>query len=126
MVICGKEARSDPVTGVCVGEEGELVFCEGRCVCSLTSDSSVCVVCPAGRFGSGCSQRCDCSNRGLCDAVSGNCSCGLGWTGLRCERGMFIIYRVHNVTLTLPLIVNYSSDWEKKSQWAIDVEKPSN
>lgn len=34
VAVCGKRARSDLVTGVCVGEEGELLFCEGRCVFS--------------------------------------------------------------------------------------------
>lgn len=45
------------------------------------------VGCAAGRFGSDCSQRCNCSSRGVCDAVTGNCSCALGWTGQHCEKG---------------------------------------
>lgn len=43
--------------------------------------------CPPGWFGLGCLHRCDCSNGGRCDAATGNCSCGLGWTGARCDQG---------------------------------------
>lgn len=43
--------------------------------------------CPPGWFGLGCRHRCNCSNGGRCDAATGDCSCGLGWTGARCDEG---------------------------------------
>lgn len=47
----------------------------------------VCVVaCPAGTFGSNCSQSCDCHNRGSCDPASGQCRCTPGWTGTSCQQ----------------------------------------
>lgn len=43
--------------------------------------------CPPGWFGANCVQRCDCSNGGVCDPATGNCTCSLGWTGEHCDRG---------------------------------------
>lgn len=43
--------------------------------------------CPQNRFGMSCEQVCSCRNGGLCHAANGSCTCGLGWTGPRCERG---------------------------------------
>lgn len=43
--------------------------------------------CPQNRFGMSCEHTCSCRNGGLCHAADGSCSCGLGWTGPRCELG---------------------------------------
>lgn len=50
---------------------------------------NVCVLagCPPGWFGEDCALLCNCSNGGLCDSVSGSCTCGLGWTGAHCDTG---------------------------------------
>lgn len=50
---------------------------------------NVCVLagCPPGWFGEDCALLCNCSNGGLCDSVSGSCTCGLGWTGPHCDTG---------------------------------------
>lgn len=71
----------------------QCLVCCSTCLMVSLMDVCVSVVCPAGWFGSGCSRRCDCSDRGLCDARSGNCSCGLGWTGSRCEKGDVCVHR---------------------------------
>lgn len=43
--------------------------------------------CVAGRFGPDCQQECVCKNGGRCDRQSGQCVCGPGWIGQRCEKG---------------------------------------
>lgn len=43
--------------------------------------------CPPGWFGADCVQRCNCSNGGVCDSATGNCTCGLGWAGPHCDKG---------------------------------------
>lgn len=50
---------------------------------------SVAVVteCVAGRFGPDCQQECECENGGQCDRETGQCVCGPGWIGQRCEKG---------------------------------------
>lgn len=42
--------------------------------------------CPAGFFGLGCRQRCQCDNEASCDHISGACTCKVGWTGTFCEK----------------------------------------
>lgn len=56
-----------------------LIFCVCMCVCVSG--------CAQGWFGEDCTQRCNCSNGALCDPVTGNCTCGLGWTGDNCDAG---------------------------------------
>ena len=46
--------------------------------------------CSAGRFGLNCRHKCACENGGICDKRTGHCECGMGWTGKRCERGMYV------------------------------------
>ena len=40
--------------------------------------------CPKNRWGPACSMRCQCQNRGKCNRVNGDCSCGKGWMGRTC------------------------------------------
>lgn len=63
---------------------------------------SVCLAsgCPPGWFGAGCGQRCNCSNGGVCDSATGNCTCGLGWTGPHCEKGLTLL---HLLIVTAPI-----------------------
>ncbi|XP_065185413.1 N-acetylglucosamine-1-phosphodiester alpha-N-acetylglucosaminidase-like [Sycon ciliatum] len=42
-------------------------------------------VCKEGRFGAGCAQECDCSSRGHCSHVTGECTCNTGWYGSDCS-----------------------------------------
>lgn len=51
-----------------------------RCVCLASG-------CPAGWFGADCASFCNCSNGGVCDSATGNCTCALGWTGEHCDTG---------------------------------------
>jgi len=43
------------------------------------------LACPQGSFGSDCSENCTCQNAAGCDAVSGQCQCPVGWTGVHCH-----------------------------------------
>ena len=51
--------------------------------------------CPAGTFGTDCSQKCSCLNGGICDKKTGGCDCGLGWTGKYCEEGKPIVLTIN-------------------------------
>lgn len=66
---------------VCLENEAECFPGVNLSVCFLPSG------CPPGWFGADCVQRCNCSNGGVCDSASGNCTCGLGWTGTHCDKG---------------------------------------
>ncbi|CAL1540481.1 unnamed protein product, partial [Lymnaea stagnalis] len=48
------------------------------------SDGVSCVGCEYPHYGTNCSQTCQCSGRGECDAVKG-CICDQGWTGVSCN-----------------------------------------
>jgi hypothetical protein len=41
--------------------------------------------CPDGKWGQGCTQDCSCSKKGVCHAVTGECSCDKGFKGSRCS-----------------------------------------
>lgn len=43
--------------------------------------------CPAGTFGYGCRQLCECLNNATCDYVTGTCYCSIGFKGIRCDQG---------------------------------------
>lgn len=43
--------------------------------------------CPAGTFGYGCQQLCECMNNATCDYVTGTCYCSIGFKGIRCDQG---------------------------------------
>lgn len=43
--------------------------------------------CPAGTFGYGCQQLCECLNNATCDYVTGTCYCSSGYKGIRCDQG---------------------------------------
>lgn len=43
--------------------------------------------CPAGTFGYGCQQLCECLNNATCDYVTGTCYCSAGYKGIRCDQG---------------------------------------
>lgn len=43
--------------------------------------------CPAGSYGYGCRQVCDCLNNSTCDHMTGTCYCNPGWKGTRCDQG---------------------------------------
>ncbi|RMC01944.1 hypothetical protein DUI87_21106 [Hirundo rustica rustica] len=63
-----------------------------------TRDLPVC----KGQYGPNCLLACTCQNGGICDHVDGNCTCGLGWTGRSCEKGMFVFFHVILRSLCLP------------------------
>lgn len=115
---CGEGAPNDPVSGRCLcgpGRRGEdcghgetpqtpVNTSDIRCVSvGLIPD------CPPGWFGLSCLHRCNCSNGDKCDAATGNCSCGLGRTGARCDEGeakspLFVVAaRCHTQDLLLLL-----------------------
>ena len=61
-----------------------------------------CVECGPDFFGSGCLQRCICTNGGRCDHVTGTCLCLPGWTGEQCEEGRNCL-PIMSFSINLPL-----------------------
>ena len=43
------------------------------------------LACRVGYWGDGCQNQCLCKSGGICDHVTGNCSCPAGLTGALCE-----------------------------------------
>ncbi|EPB74279.1 EGF-like domain protein [Ancylostoma ceylanicum] len=43
-------------------------------------------VCPEGRWGPGCKDKCRCANGAHCDPTTGECKCNLGYMGTTCEQ----------------------------------------
>lgn len=42
-------------------------------------------LCDPGRYGSDCSEKCVCENKGSCNQQTGECYCARGWEGEHCE-----------------------------------------
>lgn len=63
--------------------------------------------CPAGTYGYGCRQICDCLNNSTCDHITGTCYCSPGWKGARCDQGkntsQYLVLFDHH----LPLNIKY-------------------
>lgn len=58
--------------------------------------------CPAGSYGAGCSNKCDCANSAECDHKTGDCLCPAGWTGRRCDQSKYKLNKQENIILGLP------------------------
>ncbi|KAL0149764.1 hypothetical protein M9458_054954 [Cirrhinus mrigala] len=55
--------------------------------------------CPAGTYGYGCRQVCDCLNNSTCDHMTGTCYCNPGWKGTRCDQaGVIIVGNLNSLT----------------------------
>jgi len=85
---CNDLVTADDLLTDCVNTD-MYCLCVYICVCVC-----VCV----------CKQTCDCF-KASCDAVSGQCRCSPGWTGLRCDRGNIINIIIGLLTI-IKLLVN--------------------
>jgi len=57
--------------------------------------------CPAGTYGYGCRQICDCLNNSTCDHITGTCYCSPGWKGARCDQaGVIIVGNLNSLSRT--------------------------
>lgn len=57
--------------------------------------------CPAGTYGYGCRQVCDCLNNSTCDHITGTCYCSPGWKGPRCDQaGVIIVGNLNSLSRT--------------------------
>ncbi|XP_026128842.1 multiple epidermal growth factor-like domains protein 10 [Carassius auratus] len=55
--------------------------------------------CPAGTYGYGCRQVCDCLNNSTCDHMTGTCYCNPGWKGMHCDQaGVIIVGNLNSLT----------------------------
>ncbi|XP_052802143.1 scavenger receptor cysteine-rich type 1 protein M160-like isoform X2 [Mya arenaria] len=63
--------------------------CLGSCRCSAgyQEENGTCSGCPFGTYGFACAKNCTCdeTNTEVCDAVTGQCTCKNGWTGVICN-----------------------------------------
>ncbi|XP_054750322.2 platelet endothelial aggregation receptor 1-like [Lytechinus pictus] len=62
-----------------------LTVTTNSCCDGWIKEGETCSPCPTGRYGHNCSLTCQCLNGGLCDHVTGKCSCTDGWTGNHCQ-----------------------------------------
>ncbi|XP_010771684.1 multiple epidermal growth factor-like domains protein 10, partial [Notothenia coriiceps] len=54
--------------------------------------------CPAGSYGYGCRQVCDCLNNSMCDHMTGTCYCNPGWKGPRCDQAGVVVGSLNSLT----------------------------
>uniref|UniRef100_K1PWB0 Fibropellin-1 n=1 Tax=Magallana gigas TaxID=29159 RepID=K1PWB0_MAGGI len=79
------ECASNPCSENCTQNthgQGYTCACEpGK---MLDVDNRTCIDCKNGYYGTECSEKCTCEleNTHICDKVSGNCSCRVGWKGM--------------------------------------------
>ncbi|KAL5014660.1 hypothetical protein ScPMuIL_008930 [Solemya velum] len=82
------ECAIDPVpcvsNSLCENEAGSYSC---PCVRGYQKVQETCQVCPAGSFGNGCAEKCQCNsaNTHQCRATDGTCICNEGWTGRTCD-----------------------------------------
>ncbi|KAK7891234.1 hypothetical protein WMY93_023197 [Mugilogobius chulae] len=58
--------------------------------------------CPAGTFGYGCQQLCECLNNATCDYVTGTCYCSSGYKGIRCDQAALMMEELNPYTKISP------------------------
>ncbi|XP_077866906.1 uncharacterized protein LOC102803455 [Saccoglossus kowalevskii] len=76
------------------------LLCVWNCACSVNSTcerysgclcfaglmgSSCDIECESGSYGRNCSETCECLDNGICDPVTGNCTCIADWHGKYCK-----------------------------------------
>ncbi|XP_052691021.1 uncharacterized protein LOC128168863 isoform X6 [Crassostrea angulata] len=57
------------------------------CKSGFEENGKMCTVCPNFKYGDNCSNDCACkfNNTKICDHVTGECECSVGWTGADCS-----------------------------------------
>lgn len=85
---CQNGADCDHISGQCTCRTGFMGrHCEQKC--------------PAGTYGYGCRQICDCLNNSTCDHITGTCYCSPGWKGARCDQaGVIIVGNLNSLSRT--------------------------
>jgi hypothetical protein len=58
----------------------------------------VSAVCPSGKFGRACAEKCLCTNNGTCNPIDGSCQCYPGWLGDDCSKGTHTNSHTHTHT----------------------------
>jgi hypothetical protein len=77
----GKDKDVSPIYSKCNPVTGE-------CRCGSGWTGADCrTPCPPDHWGSGCAQKCSCTNGGVCDPITGFCDCPAGFMGRGCEQG---------------------------------------
>ena len=55
--------------------------------------------CPSGSFGQNCERDCLCQNGGVCDHVTGSCSCKPGFYGDTCVGKLFFFLQTSRIEM---------------------------
>jgi hypothetical protein len=87
------------IAGVCTcysGWEGDT--CEKGIIITPYCGNVVLFIfslgCSSGFYGPGCTLRCPCYGRSLCNPITGVCQCPPGYTGFGCWQGMSLVSRL--------------------------------
>lgn len=117
-----------------------LCFNNGTCIDDVASKSCKCPdgltgprcqsYCDDGFYGESCAQSCKCKNDGICNAVTGACTCIPGWTGDFCttnspdELGKLLMMVLIPVVVVIALLVMcYYCKYDKAHRKLANIEK---
>ncbi|XP_065942276.1 uncharacterized protein [Magallana gigas] len=81
---CKEQTADCAQNATCSDTEGGYMC---TCKSGFEGNGKTCTVCPNFKYGVNCSNDCACmlNNTKLCDHVTGECECSVGWTGADCS-----------------------------------------
>ncbi|XP_065942258.1 uncharacterized protein [Magallana gigas] len=81
---CKEETADCALNATCSDTDGGYTC---TCRSGFEGDGKTCTVCPNFKYGVNCSNDCECvfNNTKMCDHVTGECECSVGWTRTDCS-----------------------------------------
>uniref|UniRef100_A0A8W8N7V2 Fibrillin-1 n=1 Tax=Magallana gigas TaxID=29159 RepID=A0A8W8N7V2_MAGGI len=81
---CKEQTADCALNATCSDTDGGYTC---TCRSGLEGNGKMCTVCPNFKYGDNCSNECACklNNTKICDHVTGECECSVGWTGTDCS-----------------------------------------
>ncbi|XP_052690973.1 LOW QUALITY PROTEIN: uncharacterized protein LOC128168852 [Crassostrea angulata] len=81
---CKEQTADCALNATCSDTDGGYTC---TCKSGFEGNGKICTVCPNFKYGVNCSNNCACvlNNTKLCDHVTGECECSVGWTGTNCS-----------------------------------------
>ncbi|XP_052712036.1 uncharacterized protein LOC128186279 isoform X1 [Crassostrea angulata] len=81
---CKEQTADCALNATCSDTDGGYTC---TCRSGFEGDGKTCTVCPNFKYGVNCSNDCECvfNNTKMCDHVTGECECSVGWTRTDCS-----------------------------------------